>query len=230
VRGAGAARTSPRAGRARRGLAALVAAAPLLAAGCGRLLGPPPRPTTDGYSGVVTVRAGETELARFRLAVRGEAVRRSTADSDDAPYFVRESAAAPVLEVDPAKKSYRVGTAEALLAHLDDYPLGPGFNHAVEARRRGVTEYHRESDAVFAGNACAIWRFDDRPDDPLSPTTTYWSTQALEGIVVRKEREVRKADGSAEKTFLELTHVRVGVDPEHFRVPEGYRKEGGANP
>jgi len=223
----------PRAARARRGpsaLAALVALAPFLLAGCGKLLGPPPRPTTDGYSGLVTVRAGEAELAKFRLAVRGEAVRRSTADAEDAPYFVRESAAAPVFEVDPAKKSYREGTPEALLAHLDDFPLGPGFNHAAEARRRGVTDYHRESDGVFAGNACAIWRFEDRPEDPLSPSTTYWTTQALEGIVVRKERSVKKADGSEEKTFVELTHVRVGVEPEFFRVPEGYRKDGGSTP
>lgn len=211
--------------RARRALVALLAGSPILLAACGKLIGPPPRPRTDGYSGLVTVRAGDAELARFRLAVRGDAVRRTTADADDAPYFVRESATSPVWEVDPATRSYREGTAAALLAHLDDYPLGTDFNHAAEANRRGLADYHRESDAVFAGIACALWRFEDRPDDPLSPSTTYWTAPALEGVVVRKERTVRKADGGSEKTFVELTRVRVGVDPELFRVPGGFRKE-----
>ncbi len=205
--------------------AALLAGAGLLAPACGKLMSPPPRPRTDGYSGLVTVRAGEKVLARFRIAVRGEAVRRSTSDLEDAPYFVRETAKGTVFEVNPATKSYREGTAEALFAHLDDWPLGPDFNHAAEANRRGIKAYHRESDAVFAGNACAIWRFEDVPGAIGTPTTTYWSTQALDGIVVRKVRRVPRPDGSAETTYVELTHVRVGVDPGEFRVPEGYRRE-----
>lgn len=206
--------------------AALLAGAGLFAAACGKLMSPPPRPRTDGYSGLVTIRAGEKVLAKFRIAVRGEAVRRSASDLEDAPYFVRETAKGPVFEVNPAAKSYREGTPDALLAQLDDWPLGPDFNHAVEANRRGIKTYHRESDAVFAGNACAIWRFEDVPGAIGSPTTTYWSTQALDGIVVRKVRRVPKPDGADEKTYVELTHVRVGVDPGEFRVPEGYRKEG----
>ena len=131
--------------------AALLAGAGLLAPACGKLMSPPPRPRTDGYSGLVTVRAGEKVLARFRIAVRGEAVRRSTSDLEDAPYFVRETAKGPVWEVNPAAKSYREATPEALFAQLDDWPLGPDFNHVAEASRRGVKAYHRESDAVFAG-------------------------------------------------------------------------------
>lgn len=211
--------------RARIPLVLVLAAAPLLSGACGKLMSPPPRPRTDGYSALVTVRGGETELARFQLAVRGEAIRRSTSEAKDAPYFVRETAAGPVFEVNPAAKSYREGTPQALLAHLDDFPLGPDFNHAAEANRRGIKEYHRESDAVFAGNACGIWRYADRPDALNSPSTTYWMTPALDGIVVRKERAVPRADGSEEKSFVELTHVRVGVDPEFFRVPKGFRRE-----
>ena len=203
--------------------AGLVAA--LFAAACGKMMAPPPHPRTDGYSGLITIRAGEQVIAKFRIAVRGEAVRRSTADDESAPYFVRETAAGPVWEVNPAAKSYRPGTPEALFAQFDDWPLGPDFNHAVEANRRGVKAYHRESDAVFAGNACAIWRFEEVPDAIGTPTTTYWSTQALDGIVVRKVRRVPKPDGTDETTYVELTHVRVGVDPETFRVPEGYRKD-----
>lgn len=212
--------------RARSPLVLVLLSASFLLPACGKLMSPPPRPRTDGYSGRVTVRAEGAELARFRLWVRGESVRRSTSDAEDAPWFARESATGPVVEVNPATRTWREGTADALLAHLDDFPLGPDFNHAAEANRRGVKEYHRESDAVFAGNACAIWRFEDRPEDPASPSTTYWMTPALEGIVVRKERALRRGDGSEETTYVELTHIRVGVDPSVFRVPEGYRREG----
>lgn len=211
--------------RTRVPLVLLLVAAPVVTATCGKLMEPPPRPRTDGYAGIVTVRSGGAELAKFRVAVRGEAVRRSTSDAEDAPYFIRETAGSAVFEVDPAAKSYRAGTPEALLAHLDDFPLGADFNHAAEANRRGIKEYHRESDAVFAGNACHIWRFADRPDAFNSPSTTYWMTPALDGIVVRKERAVPKADGTETKTYVELTHVRAGIDPEFFRVPEGFQRE-----
>lgn len=203
----------------------LLLAAPILTAACGKLIGPPPRPRTDGYAGIVTVRGGDAELARFHLAVRGEAVRRSTSDAEDAPYFIREAAGGEVFEVNPATKSYRAGTPEALLANLDDFPLGADFNHAAEANRRGINEYYRESDAVFAGNACNIWRFPDHPDAFNSPSTTYWMTPALDGIVVRKVRAVPKPDGTEAKTYVELTLVRAGIDPEDFRVPEGFRRE-----
>jgi hypothetical protein len=206
-------------------LALAFVAAAVLTAACGKLLSPPPRPRTDGYGGIVTVRAGGTELARFSLAVRGGAVRRSTSEAEDAPYFIRDSSKGEVFEVNPSTKSYRAGTSEALLANLDDFPLGADFNHAAEANRRGIKDYYRESDAVFAGNACNIWRYVDRPDDVRSPSTTYWMTPALDGIVVRKERAVPKADGTEAKTYVELTHVRAGIDPEFFRVPEGFRRE-----
>lgn len=201
---------------------------PFLLSACGKLFGPPPRPRTDGYSALVTVRADGAELAKFRLWVRGEAVRRSTTDAEDAPYFVRESPQAPVFEVDPVAKTFREGNVEALLAHLDELPLGPDFNHAAEANRRGVKDYFRESDAVFAGNACAIWRYEDVPDALNSPSTAYWTAPALDGIVVRKERRIPRAGGPDEKRFVELTLVRFGTAPELFRVPDGYRQEAGS--
>lgn len=203
----------------------LVLGVPFLLSACGKLLGPPPRPRTDGYSALVTVHADGTELAKFQLWVRGEAVRRSTTDAEDATWFVRETPEGLVFEVDPATKSYREGSAEALLAHLDDFPLGADFNHAAEASRRGIKDYYREADAVFAGNACAIWRYADRPDALNSPSTSYWTAPALDGIVVRKERRIPRPEGPDEKRFVELTRVRFGADPELFRVPEGYRRE-----
>ena len=206
-------------------LVLLLVAAPVLSVACGKLLGPPPRPKTDGYSALVTVRAGGAELAKFRLAVRGEAVRRSTSDAENATYFIRETAGGEVLEV----RQERLGRSHAVAlrgrVHLEDFPLGADFNHAAEANRRGIKDYHRESDAVFAGNACNIWRFADRPDAFNSPTTTYWTTPALDGVVVRKVRAVPRADGKEDKTFVELTYVRVGIAPELFRAPEGYRRE-----
>lgn len=209
-----------------RALAALLlAGAPLLAASCGKLLAPPPRPSTHGYSALATVKGGGAELAKFRLAVRGEAIRRSATDAESSPFFVRSSAKGPVWEVNPAAKSYRESTSEALLAHLEEFPLGPGFNHAAEANRRGIREYHRESDAVFAGNACGIWRYADRPGEIGSPWTTYWMAPALEGIVIRKERGVPKGNGEEERTLVELTRIRVGADPEIFEVPKGFRRE-----
>lgn len=216
----------PGAGRTRLASLSLLGALLVLLPACGKMLSPPPHPRTDGYSGLVTVRAGGAELAKFRIDVRGEGLRRSVTDAKDARYFVREAAAGPVWEVDPASKSYREATEEALFAHLDDFPLGADFNHAAEANRRGITKYHRESDAVFAGNACAIWRYADDPEVLNSPTTTYWMAPALGGVVIRKVRSVPKADGSDETTYFELTHLRAGVDPERFRVPEGFRKDG----
>ncbi len=216
----------PVARRTRRASLSLLAALLVLLPACGKMLSPPPQPRTDGYSGLVTVRAGGVELAKFRIDVRGEGLRRSVSDAKDARYFVRESAAGPVWEVDPATKSYREATAEALFAHLDDFPLGADFNHAAEANRRGITKYHRESDAVFAGNACAIWRYADDPEALNSPTTTYWMAPALGGVVIRKVRTVPKDDGDDTVTYSELTHLRAGVDAERFRVPEGFRKDG----
>lgn len=203
----------------------LLLGVPFLLSACGKLLGPPPRPRTDGYSALVTVHADGTELAKFRLWVRGEAVRRSTTDAEDASWFVRETPQGPVFEVDPVAKSYREGSVEALLAHLDDFPLGADFNHAAEASRRGIRDYHRESDDVFAGNACAIWRYADVPDALNSPSTSYWTAPALDGIVVRRERRIPRPGGPDEKRFADLTRIRFGADPELFKVPEGYRRD-----
>lgn len=211
----------------RRSPVLLILLVSLLLPACGKLFGPPPRPRTDGYSALVTVRADDAELARFRLWVRGEAVRRSTTDAEDAPCFVRETAQGPVFEVDPVAKTWREGNVEALLAHLHDFPLGADFNHAAEANRRGIKDYYRESDAVFAGNACAIWSYADVPGALNSPSTSYWTAPALDGIVVRKERRIPRADGPDEKRFVELTHVRFGADPALFRVPEGWARQDG---
>ena len=166
-----------------------------------------------------------TTSAPTRSSAPQKSIRRSATDAESSPFFVRASAKGPVWEVDPTAKSYREATPEALLAHLEEYPLGPGFNHAAEANRRGIREYHRESDAVFAGNACGIWRYADRPGEIGSPWTTYWMAPALEGIVIRKERGGPKGNGEEGRTLVELTRIRGGAGPESFEVPKGFRRE-----
>ncbi len=208
-------------------LAGLLVASGLAAPGCGKLMSPPPRPQVDGYQATVTLKAGSTVTARFEIAVRGEAVRRSLGEPDaGGPYLVRSSGKAPVLEVDPSARTVREVPAARLLAGLADVPLQPGFNHAAEAARRGVKEYHRESDGIFAGLACNVWRFEEMPGAINSPSTTYWVAPGLDNLVIRTERRLPRDDGSEERTFVELTSIRAGAPEELFRVPEGYRDRG----
>jgi hypothetical protein len=98
-------------------------------------------------------------------------------------------------------------------------PLAPGFDEKKEAARRNVTVYHRESDEVFAGHACAIWRFDDDPAALNSPTTTYWVASDLDGLVVRWEREIPSPGAKGTKFVINLTDVRVGAPPKLFQPP-----------
>ena len=210
-------------------LAVLLLASGLVAPGCGKLMSPPPRPRTDGYQATVTLKAGSTVTARFEIAVRGGAVRRSLGEPDSGgPYLVRASEKAPVLEVDPSARTVRQVPAARLFAGLTDVPLQPDFNHAAEAARRGVKEYHRESDGIFAGLACNVWRFEDMPGAINSPSTTYWVVPGLDNLVIRTERRVPRDDGSEERTFVELTSIRAGAPEELFQVPEGYRDLGSA--
>lgn len=196
-----------------------LSAAPLLAVlGCGRLLGPPPRPKTDGYQAVVTVTSGG-KAETFSIAVRGEALRRSLGEGEKAPYLLRTSAAGPVLEVDPSARTAKPADGARLLAGLTEFPLAPGFSHVAEAARRGLTAYHRESDGIYLGMACQVWRFDDGPDDPASPSTSIWVATALDDLAVRYVREVSGPNGKAPETTVELTRIRAGADESLFVPP-----------
>lgn len=188
------------------------------------LFGPPPRPSTNGYRAVMTIR-GPQGSQSFEIAVRGGDLRRALGSGETARYLVR-SGAGPVLEVDPVAKTFVEVGAERLLSGIGDYPLAPGFTDAAEAARRGVTDYHRESDTVFAGHACQLWRFDDVPGADLSPTTTYWIAPSLENLVVRRDKSSRGPDGTEVSSVMELTNVRTGADPELFVPPRGYGKLG----
>lgn len=186
--------------------------------GCDRILGPPPRPKTDGYEAVVTVRNG-ARSDTFALAVRGDAIRRSLGLDEASPYLLRTSATGPVVEVDPGTKTTKPADAARLLAGLEEVPLAPGFTHYLEAGKRGLKSYHRESDGIFAGMACQVWRFDDRPDDPTSPSTTYWVASALDDLVVRWVRVAPGPPGTGQEISVELTRIRVGPSPSLFTAP-----------
>ena len=112
-----------------------------------------------------------------------------------------------------------VGYAEAERELPAGIPLEPGFDEKKEASRRNVAVYHRESDEVFAGHACAIWRFDDDPSALNSPTTTYWVATDLDRLVVRWEREIPSPGGKGTKNVINLTDVRVGAPPKLFVPP-----------
>ena len=123
------------------------------------------------------------------------------------------SASARLTRADSAGGTRRPAAPERLTAGLQGFPLAPGFNPAAEAAQRGLVEYHRESDGVFAGMACQVWRFDDRPDDPTSPSTVYWVATGLDNLVIRLQREVPLPDGSGmrEDSSAALTRISVLV-------------------
>ena len=196
----------------------------LLLAGCGSdFLGSPPRVKTDGFRAAASI-TEEGKTRTFDVAVRDGDVRRELPAGSPWPILVTRSSPPRVFELDPEGKRYREldpAKAPRILAEL---PLSPGFSEHVEAGRRGLTEYYRESDTVFAGNACQIWRFEDRPQEPDSPSTTFWVAPALDGLVVRLDWEIPAAGGVRWKKTVELRNVRPGARPDLFEVPAGYAK------
>jgi hypothetical protein len=199
----------------------LVAALALLAValvGCSSdPLGGPVRVATHGYRARITFKTDGLETDSYEIAVRGALWRKGLGD-------------APALVIDwGAKKAWRVAsggkaaTPVGFAAAEEEFPAGiplaPRFDEKAEAARRGITVYHRESDEVFAGHACAIWRFDDDPSALNSPMTTYWVAPDLDGLVVRWEREIPSPGGKGSKIVINLTDVRVGAPPRLFVPP-----------
>jgi hypothetical protein len=197
---------------------AALAALVLALAGCsGDPLGGPVRVSTHGYRARVTFKTDGLETDSYEIAARGPLLRRGLGDG-------------PALVVDTAsKKAWRlatggkvaspVGFSEAEKELPAGIPLEPGFDEKAEAARRGLSTYHREGDEVFAGHACALWRFDDDPSALNSPMTTYWVATDLDGLVVRWEREVPFPGSKGSKMVINLTDVRVGAPPGLFTPP-----------
>jgi hypothetical protein len=184
---------------------------------------PPPRPSVDGYSARVTIRAGGAVESAFRIAVRGASLRRDP-ETPGGPFLLLLPGTQKAYRVDPAARTFsQIPYAQATDEFLPGFPLSPGFNDRAEAERRGITEYQRESDEVFAGMVCALWRFVDQPDAVVSPSTVYWVAPSLENLTIRMDREIPKPDGTWSRRTVELTDIRVGVSPRLFELPAGFR-------
>jgi len=197
----------------------------LLLPGCAAdPFGAPPRVKTQGYRARVTLRIDGAPKASFDIAVRGALRRKGAADG---PALVLDMAARRAFRLDPAAKTVRdVPFQEAVGELPGGITLAGGFDEKAEAARRNLTVYHREGDEVFAGHVCALWRFDDDPAVPGSPTTTYWVAADLDGLVMRFDREIPGADGKEQRSTVALTSVRVGADPRLFAAPEGWARLG----
>ena len=187
-------------------------------------LGAPPRAKTNGYRARVTLKSDGVEKAAFDIAVRGHLRRKG---AKDGPALVLDLAARKAFRLDPATTTARdVEFSEAVGELPGGIPLAPGFDEKAEAARRNLSLYHNEGDEVFAGHACALWRFDDDPAVTGSPMTTYWVAADLDGLVVRYDRETTDENGKMRKSSVSLTNVRVGADPRLFVVPEGWKRPG----
>lgn len=205
--------------RAGRALAALLSVAAL--SGCGAdLFGPPPRVATHGYRALATIKTPDGKAESFEIAVRGDDRRR---DLPGGAYLLVKGAEKKAYRVDPAAKTVAEQPFTALDDLLPGHPLAPNFSEWAEASRRAVKDFYRESDTVFAGHVCWLWRFDDRPGEERSPTTTYWYAPDLDKVVMRVDHETPKPDGTSEMRRTELTNVRVGADPKLFQVPAGFK-------
>ncbi len=192
--------------------------------GCGTdVLGPPPSVKNDGFRASASVEDGSSRLT-FELAARGGDVRRDLGAGKPWPILILRKAAPRAFELDPAGRRYRELDPGRAPSVLPDFPLAPGFSEHQEAGRRGLTEFYRESDAVFAGNACQLWRFEDRPSDFNSPSTTYWVAPALDNLVVRLDRDEVDPVGGKHRRTVELRNVRPGARPELFDIPSGYTR------
>jgi len=197
------------------------AAALLLTAGCT----PPPRASVDGYRAKVTTIVGGVAGTPFEIAVRGDDRRRQPTPAGGVLILKGKEQKAWVL--DPAAKTFvAVPYPQATDEMLPGFPLAPHFDDRAEAERRGVTEYRRESDELFAGVVCALWEFWDRKDDATSPSTTFWVASSLENLAIRMDRETPKGDGTKSVTSVRLTDIRLGADPELFEIPKGYAAAG----
>ena len=187
-------------------------------AGCsGDPLGGPIRAATHGYRARVTFKTDGLETDSYEIAVRGPLRRKNLGGG---PALVADAAARKAWRVAGGGKTAEPVPFDQAERELPEgIPLAPGFDEKAEAARRKLTVYHRESDEVFAGHACAIWRFDDDPSALNSPMTTYWVATDLDGLVVRWEREIPSPGGKGTKVVVNLTDVRVGAPPTLFRVP-----------
>ncbi len=203
-------------------LALLVLSTTLVSCGVNPF-GSPPRVRTDGFQATAFVDDGSVQ-STFGLAVRGKSLRRDELGGGPWSVLVVRGEDQTAFELDPATKSWR--EADSLLAAtiLTGHPLSPGFSEVEESKQRGAATYSKEGDAVFAGNRCVRWLFDNDPSAPATATTTYWVCPVLDDLVVRCDHVTKDPEGGTLRRTTELRAVRVGAPPELFEIPKGFRK------
>ena len=195
------------------GLAASLAA-------CGAApLGKPPRVSTHGFRAHAMVKR-DGVAKDFEIAVRGHDRRRDLPAKDGGRVTIWKGGEKKVFEMDPATRTFWERPFTSLDEVIPEHPLEAGFTDKKEAARRGVEEYHRESDTVFSGHVANIWRFDDQYDDPASASTSYWAVPTLDGLVLKVSREAPSPEGLKVVWTSELTNVRPGADPLLFTTQD----------
>lgn len=187
--------------------------------------GAPARVKTHGYRARATLRSGKSEV-NFQIAVRGDDRRKEPEEGTAGKIFIWNGKTRRSFELDPATRTYRERPFVSLDEILPGHPLESGFSDRTESVRRGITDYHREGDTVFSGHVCWLWRFDDKPGDPNSHSTTYWVAPDLDKLVLRVDREPGPATPSPVVETTQLTNVRVNASAELFSVPPSYTKRG----
>ena len=205
----------------RRAGVAAASAAVLALAACGHdPFGTPVRVKTHGYRAHATLKEAGAVKSEWEIAVRGDDLRRAPAAGNAAHVLIWRGGEKKLLELDTATRTYWERPGGSPDAILPGHPLAPGFRQTDEAFRRGIENYHRESDTVFAGHVCWIWRFDDKPGDDKSPSTSYWVAPDLDSIVLRVVRERVGLQGVETVSSSDLTDVRVSADPLLFTTQD----------
>lgn len=195
----------------------------LTAVSCGGGPSGPQPIAKGGFRAMALVIEGKQEK-KFELSVRGSQQRWEGLEGAY-PVLILDTQKKTAFALNPAKKTYFELPFDSIPKLFEGHPLVPGFEPYIEAANRGLEKFARESDTVFAGNACNLWRYDDRFDDPASPSTTFWVAPSLDKLVVKVDRETPLPDGTKKRHSTELRNVRRGTDPDSFRVPDSYTLE-----
>jgi hypothetical protein len=197
--------------------------ASLLAVSCGGGPSGPLPIAKGGFRATALVIEGQAET-KFELSVNG-AKQRWEGLGGDFPVLILDTAEKKAFGVNDQKKVFRTVAFESVSMFFEGHPMTPAFDPYQEAQRRGVEKFSRESDTVFAANACNLWRFDDNPEDPASPSTTFWVAPSLDRLVMKVDRETPQPDGTRRRKSTELRNVRRGADPKVFVIPESYKED-----
>lgn len=191
--------------------ARFLAAAILLAAGCGGGLKTISR---DGYRALLSFSKDE----RFPVAVRGES-QRVEAVVERAPLIkILRPDLKKIWQIRPSTKRMMESPAKPTDELVPGYPLSPGFDPQAYADRFGG-RIRRIADEAHGLHPCDRWEM----SLPSGDVATIWVARDLERLAVRIEHSKKdSADEYQPFASTELLDVRTGADPDLFERPKGY--------